>query len=499
MVFVDRQSRYPNRWTLKKSDGTSEVVTLIRNDEPVVEGTPMNAATLNELSTVAGALNAKEAAAASAAAALASQNAAKTSETNAYNSAFAANNSASAAASSKEAAASSEASVAANASAAAESASAAAASQKAAKTSETNSKASETNAKASETAAKTSERNASFSASSASTSEKNASESEKNASVSASSASASATSASNSASQAADSAIRAEAIVSADKTLTVSGAPADAKVVGDKLNERYTKSEVDRKIEDVHIETDATLTVSGAAADAKVTGDALAKKLPTDSAGYVKSVSVSGTRMTLTFGDGTTQTHQLAESYTLPTATASTLGGVKVGANITNSSGTISLTKSNVESALGYTPTIAPYSITYEGYYLGTDSGMSSSSPHRISLSRLYDRVVIAALDGTTTPLSVYKLKYYIFRSFSYYDYKYGFAQKNNIGLHWLTSTFANSKNAYDYYVEGDTSGNAMVRLNGTTIELYGNYGYEIFNRRWIYYVFGMDTNVKLE
>ena len=43
-----------------KSDGTSEIVTLIRNDEPVKEGTPINAATLNELSTVAGAINAKE-------------------------------------------------------------------------------------------------------------------------------------------------------------------------------------------------------------------------------------------------------------------------------------------------------------------------------------------------------------------------------------------------------------------------------------------------------
>lgn len=42
--------------------------------------------------------------------------------------------------------------------------------------------------------------------------------------------------------------------------------------------------------------------------------------------------------------------------YSLPTATSSTLGGVKVGSNITNSSGTISLTKANVTAALGYTP-----------------------------------------------------------------------------------------------------------------------------------------------
>lgn len=45
-----------------------------------------------------------------------------------------------------------------------------------------------------------------------------------------------------------------------------------------------------------------------------------------------------------------------ANKYTLPTASSSTLGGVKTGANITNSSGTISLTKANVTAALGYTP-----------------------------------------------------------------------------------------------------------------------------------------------
>lgn len=42
--------------------------------------------------------------------------------------------------------------------------------------------------------------------------------------------------------------------------------------------------------------------------------------------------------------------------YTLPAATSSTLGGVKVGSNISVSSGTISLTKANVTAALGYTP-----------------------------------------------------------------------------------------------------------------------------------------------
>ena len=54
MVFEDRVAKYPGRWTMVKPDGASEVITLVRNDEPTKEGTPINAATLNELSTVAG-------------------------------------------------------------------------------------------------------------------------------------------------------------------------------------------------------------------------------------------------------------------------------------------------------------------------------------------------------------------------------------------------------------------------------------------------------------
>lgn len=69
MVFEDRIAKYPGRWTMVKSDGSSEVVTLVRNDEPTKEGTPINAATLNELSTVAGAINAKEEAVSAASAA----------------------------------------------------------------------------------------------------------------------------------------------------------------------------------------------------------------------------------------------------------------------------------------------------------------------------------------------------------------------------------------------------------------------------------------------
>lgn len=45
-----------------------------------------------------------------------------------------------------------------------------------------------------------------------------------------------------------------------------------------------------------------------------------------------------------------------ANNYSLPAATQSALGGIKIGNNITNNSGQISLTRENVTSALGYTP-----------------------------------------------------------------------------------------------------------------------------------------------
>lgn len=126
MHFVDRKAKYPGRWTMKKPDGTSEIVTLIRNDEPEVEGTPMNAETLNTLSDVAGADIARQQAEAARKAAAGS--------------ATMAANSVSAAAESETAAATSESNAKDSEDAAKAAAEGAAASASAAKTSEKNAK-----------------------------------------------------------------------------------------------------------------------------------------------------------------------------------------------------------------------------------------------------------------------------------------------------------------------------------------------------------------------
>ena len=79
----------------------------------------------------------------------------------------------------------------------------------------------------------------------------------------------------------------------------------------------------------------------------------------TDSANHVsvqaKSfITAGGTASQMVLGNGTLA--PIPTTYTLPTATSSVLGGIKVGSNITLSSGTISLSKDNVVSALGYPP-----------------------------------------------------------------------------------------------------------------------------------------------
>lgn len=49
MVFEDRISTYPNRYKLTDADGNESYVTMERADEPIRNGTPLNADTFNEM------------------------------------------------------------------------------------------------------------------------------------------------------------------------------------------------------------------------------------------------------------------------------------------------------------------------------------------------------------------------------------------------------------------------------------------------------------------
>lgn len=102
-------------------------------------------------------------------------------------------------------------------------------------------------------------------------------------------------------------------------------------------------------------------------------------------------------------------------TYTLPTASSSVLGGVKVGSNITLSSGTISLSKSNVTSALGYTPAntsdipeipIAlpnPYALTINGTSYTGSSAVAINTARILSMSTLSSSTVSAGYSYNNT------------------------------------------------------------------------------------------------
>ena len=115
------------------------------------------------------------------------------------------------------------------------------------------------------------------------------------------------------------------------------------------------------------------------------------------------NISISGTTINCTY------------SYSLPTATSSVLGGVKVGSNITLSSGTISLSKSNVTSALGFTPANVndipkipislpnPYALTINGTSYTGSSAVSINTARILSTSTLSSSTVSAGYSYNNT------------------------------------------------------------------------------------------------
>ena len=72
-----------------------------------------------------------------------------------------------------------------------------------------------------------------------------------------------------------------------------------------------------------------------------------------------------------------------ANKYTLPTATASTLGGVTIGDNITTTGSKISIEKKNVTEALGFTPSATD--TTYDVATPSTNGLMSSADKNKLN------------------------------------------------------------------------------------------------------------------
>lgn len=105
------------------------------------------------------------------------------------------------------------------------------------------------------------------------------------------------------------------------------------------------------------------------------------------------NISISGTAINCTY------------SYSLPTATASVLGGVKIGSNISVSSGTISLTSANVTSALGFTPAktsdIPEIPIALPNPYALTINGTSYKGSSAVSITTLKPLITTTSFTGT--------------------------------------------------------------------------------------------------
>ena len=197
---------------------------------------------------------------------------------------------------------------------------------------------------------------ASSAASNASTAKAKASDASSSASAAASSAAA----AKNAQTAAEAAASNAQRIVSVDATLKVAGAPADAKATGDALAGKAAASHTHGNM------AAATASAAGkagfvpapaAGAQAKyLRGDGTWQTPPDTNTTYGAATQSAAGLMSAADKKKLDNVAAGANAYSLPTATASVLGGVKTGSNITNSGGTISITKANVTAALGYTP-----------------------------------------------------------------------------------------------------------------------------------------------
>lgn len=209
----------------------------------------------------------------------------------------------------------------------------------------------------------------------------------------------------------------AAAIVSTDPTLTISGAPADAKATGDRINA-------------IKIETDKTLTISGAAADAAAVGGIVLPRLvvQTEAGSTVTAVSgdkkVTGTatggswsealphdgewEVTATLGTGVaTETVQAeyCRTKTLTLTYYTLTVTVKAGSTVTAQCGdkTVSGTVPESGSIKLYLPIAGTWTVTATLGDETTEGTVEVSEYRDYPLELAYAHIYGASWDGTST------------------------------------------------------------------------------------------------
>lgn len=164
------------------------------------------------------------------------------------------------------------------------------------------------------------------------------------------------------------------------------------------------------------------------------------------------NISISGTTINCTY------------SYSLPTATASVLGGVKIGSNISVSSGTISLTSANVTSALGFTPAktsdIPEIPIALPNPYALTINGTSYTGSSAVSITTPKPLITTTSFTGTqlsTTINAGYSYSNTLTRTVTSLN---GFSESNPDAVIISTNKiFFNASNAIEMDGLGDLAG----------------------------------------
>lgn len=235
--------------------------------------------------------------------------------------------------------------------------------------------------------------------------------------LAANSATASRDAAASSAEEAKKSADKAAAVVSTDPTLTISGAPADAKATGDRINA-------------IKIETDKTLTISGAAADAAAVGSIVLPRVvvQTEAGSTVTAVSgdkkVTGTatdgsfsaalpydgewEVTATLGTGVATETMQAEYCRTKTLTLTyyTLTvTVKAGSTVTAQCGdkTVSGTVPESGSIKLYLPIAGTWTVTATLGDETAEGSLEVSEYKDYPLELAYTHIYGASWDGTST------------------------------------------------------------------------------------------------